>query len=191
MANQVFAQEPKSCLSNTENSCNKEKSGLDDLNNYLFENFPNRQEYNIPDEQSVNKVSQLIESYNSKAEQTLEAARLAVIRSYVDNEKQRVIRQKPLLIVITILASVQLVAFNVMIFVILDFSFNTGNLEIINQMLNLFKYYIGATIVELIGLLVVITKGTFSSNHVKIMRLLLGSNYKDSIVDVNKLNSIK
>ena len=57
-------------------------------------------------------------------------------------------------------------------------SFQTAQLEaitidVVHNLFTILKYYIGATIVELIGMVWFITKGTFSSDHVKTMQSVL------------------
>ena len=42
----------------------------------------------------------------------------------------------------------------------------------IDNLFSIVKYYIGATVVELMGMIAFIAKGTFSSDHIKVMKFL-------------------
>lgn len=106
-------------------------------------------------------------------------AQLAIIKAYTDHELERVKRQKWLLWAVVLLTAGQLIFFNYVIYLTLTQSFQTAqletisNLDVINNLFEILKYYIGATVVELIGMVLFITKGTFSSDHVKTMELML------------------
>lgn len=105
-------------------------------------------------------------------------ASVAIIKTYTEHEIARVKRQKWLLLVIVLLTAGQLIFFNYIIYFTITKSFHTAqleaiNIDVVNNLFTILKYYIGATIVELIGMIWFITKGTFSSDHVKIMESVL------------------
>lgn len=123
---------------------------------------------------SQDDVKTIIDSANARAVDILNDAKLAIIKSYAKNEKERAERQKPLLWVIVGLTALQLIAFNAIIAMIAFAAFKTENSEIVLHLFEILKYYIGATVVELIGLVWFITRDTFSSNHIKMMKLMFG-----------------
>lgn len=111
-----------------------------------------------------------------------DANKLAITKAYTENESARVKRQKWLLLAVVLFTACQLLFFNFVIHTTVTKSFQTAqlesisNIEVINNFFDILKYYIGATVVELIGMILFITKGTFSSDHVKTMELLLKNN---------------
>ena len=106
-------------------------------------------------------------SEKSAEEKIFEAnnkAREALLGSYIKEEGLRQQRQKPITIAIIILLSVQLILFNVLIFILVLNGAKTIESEIFSHLLDFLKYYIGAVVVELLGLIATITANTFSSN---------------------------
>ena len=99
-------------------------------------------------------------------------AKTAIVSAYTDNETERVKRQKWLLWAVVILTGIQLVFFNLIICYVVRQSFQTEILDIINNMFDILKYYIGATVVELIGMIVFVVSSTFSTSHFEAMKLL-------------------
>ena len=111
-------------------------------------------------------------------EESNEKAKSAIIKSYAKNETERVKRQKYLLWAVVALTAIQMVFFNGVIAGVVYLSFKSGEQETINNIFDILKYYIGATVVELIGMIVYITSGTFSSSHVDTMKMLIQGSKK-------------
>ena len=107
---------------------------------------------------------------------------LAVIGAYTDNEKARVRRQRWLFFVLVIFTGAQLWFFNKVINTTVSSSFEIilqyEQFDLLTNLFDILKFYIGATVVELIGMIATVTAGTFSSSHVKTMNMLL-KNSKD------------
>ena len=146
---------------------------FDELKNKLSDAVPTKLESTVPNTPSEDEVESLIVRYNDKSVEILKDAKLAAIWSFVKNESERTKRQKPLLYIVAIFTAIQLIAFNVIIAAVAWFSFQNSETDVITQLFDILKYYIGATVVELISMLAYITSGTFSTNHVKTMELLL------------------
>lgn len=142
------------------------------LKNQLLEEVPVELKFSVQDTPSEEEVESIIDDANSKAIDALNNAKFAIIRSYSENEKERAKRQKPLLYIVVLLTALQLIAFNLVIGSIVIHSFQTKDSTIILQLFEILKYYIGATVVELIGMIWFITRDTFSSNHTKMMELM-------------------
>lgn len=148
---------------------------FEDLKNSLSDDVPDDIESSIPENPSEDEIDSLIEKYNDKMVDVLKDAKLAAVWSFVKNENERTKRQKPLLYIVAGFTAIQLLAFNGIIGVTVWLVFKNGNADVITHFIDLLKYYIGATVVELITMLAYITTGTFSTNHVKTMNKLLGS----------------
>lgn len=146
---------------------------FEDLKNLLSDEVPNDIESSIPESPTEDEVDSLIEKYNDKMVDVLKDAKLAAIWSFVKNESERTKRQKPLLFIVAGFTAIQLVAFNLIIGLTAWLVFKNGDTNVIIHLIELLKYYIGATVVELITMLAYITTGTFSTNHVKTMDKLL------------------
>lgn len=146
----------------------------------LAEEVPNTLTNTIPSTPSKDEITQKIERHNNKMAMIPGDARSAAVWSFIEHEKQRADRQKPLLYIIAVFTGFQLLVFNIIISVIAGLAFHNGTLDVISLFFDIFKYYIGATVAELIGMLYFITKGTFSSDHVKIMELLFGDKKSDN-----------
>lgn len=103
-------------------------------------------------------------SAEGKIDSFNEVAGQALVDAYTKSEEFRLGRQKPIMISVLIVLSVQLVAFNTLIFILLFKSIPIVSVQhqLFVELLDFLKYYIGAVIVELIGLMIIITKNTFS-----------------------------
>lgn len=88
-------------------------------------------------------------------------------------EAARTNREQPVLKALIVLTVIQIVAFNVIIGGAGIYVFRLNSLEGISLYFDILKYYIGATVVELIGMFAFIVKSTFSSSHSKMMEILL------------------
>lgn len=109
-----------------------------------------------------------VDDANTKTKNTL----LALLDK---SEKARLSQQKPLLVTIGVCVGVQLLLFNVVIILLIIQWWGTENATIVTELLEFLKYYIGAVVVELIGMIVFITKSTFTSYAGKMIEKLVGS----------------
>ena len=91
------------------------------------------------------------------------------------SEAARLSQQKPLLRAIVACVGAQLLLFNVVIILLIIQWWGTENSTIVTGLLEFLKYYIGAVVVELIGMIVFITKSTFTSYAGKMIEKLIGS----------------
>lgn len=130
---------------------------LEDLNNELVkilqEALPQKSIIDIAKDTEDSK--QKIDNYNEK-----------IIETYRKSEEEHIKQQKPVGIIIAIVVGIQLIAFNVLIYIVVLRSYE---LETLNAILNFMKYYTGAVIVEMLGLCLVIVKGVFNTNIGKVI----------------------
>ncbi len=108
--------------------------------------------------------SQRDKTVEEKINEANERIRKELLKIYAEEEKLRQKRQKPIMISVMVLLFVQLVCFNVLMFILVLDSAKTIEIEVFRLLLDFLKYYIGAVVVELIGLIVTITANTFSSH---------------------------
>lgn len=94
------------------------------------------------------------------------------ISVFSKGESERLSHQNGLIKSVGRLTILQLIFFNVIVVIALIGSFVKGSPDIIKELFTILKYYIGATVVELIGMIAFITRGTFSSDHIKVMKML-------------------
>ena len=132
------------------------------LEQTLIQQVPSSLENTVPDAPTEDETQEIIKDYNADQE-----AKRALIGTYQESEKARIDRQPHLLKWVVCLTSFQLVVFNVVIACTGWFTFQNGNVTIAELYFDILKYYIGATVVELIGMIWFVTKGTFSSDHIK------------------------
>lgn len=152
---------------------------LKSLGDKLTGLVPDRPRFDEFPKYSYSPMSIQIDRANHEAEGILKDAKLAVIRSYLKNEEERTRRQRPLLFIIAGLTFFQLSIFNVIIGAVVYFSFRNAEPSVLAALFGVLKYYIGATVTELIGMIAVITTGTYSLNHIKTMELLLKDKKSD------------
>lgn len=119
----------------------------------------------------VQSIAKIIDRENSRAKK-------AAIDAFTRAEWERVSHQKGLIVAIVGLTAVQLVFFNVIIACVLHSSFKQGERETIDNLFLILKYYVGATVAELIGMVAFIARGTFSSDHIKVMKFLFAEKEK-------------
>jgi hypothetical protein len=155
----------------------------DDLKN----NIPESVVFGFESDFNPRVKDELVEKANDKANSAITRTHNKILKTYTDHEIARMRRQKYLLLVIILLTAGQLLFFNCIIRMAVKESLLLVKSEIINSDItnNLFtilKYYIGATIVELIGMVWFVTKATFSPDHVKTLELIL--NEKPSVRNV-------
>jgi len=78
--------------------------------------------------------------------------------------------QKTVSIIIAIVVGLQLIAFNVLIYIVSLGIYDPTRLELL---LDFMKYYTGAVIVEMLGLCLVIVRGVFSMSLGKMVEHIL------------------
>ena len=93
-----------------------------------------------------------------------------IIKMYLEGEHAHLKGQKPVSIIIAIAVLLQIIAFNVLIFIVSLRTFDSTKLELL---LDFMKYYTGAVIVEMLGLCIIIVKGVFSMSLGKMVEHIL------------------
>lgn len=162
----------------SDNYANQEPAPSDDQNATCEDELSKKLQQFVPqnvtldfDERPTFDVTQ------SKIATENDKFQLAVIGAYTDNEKARVGRQRWLFFVLVIFTGAQLWFFNKVINTTVSSSFEIimqhEQFDLLTDLFDILKFYIGATVVELIGMIATVTAGTFSSSHVKTMNMLL------------------
>ena len=91
----------------------------------------------------------------------------------LENERQKQRFKRNILILVSVLTSIQLVFFNaVVVFVVMACTtkmefFKNLSVGEITEVLGFLKYYIGATVVELLGMLLFIIRYVFTDREIK------------------------
>lgn len=146
---------------------------LADARRSLESQVPLVQESRIPNEENTaDKTKNIIKQANN---QTLES----ILGFISKSEDARIKRQNPVLYVVLVLTLLQLIVFNGLIAFVIYSAVKTptaGNLPIILEFL---KYYIGAVLVEMIGMIVFITKSTFTSSTKEMLNIVKAFPSKD------------
>lgn len=114
---------------------------------------------------------EIVSDANSKLEDSL-------LKIFNKSEENRLKQQKPLLIAIIVLVAIQLVAFNVIIWMLVSNILGQKDSQLIMALLEFLKYYIGAVIVELIGLVVLVAQTTFSMHPTKMLEKVIQNRNK-------------
>ena len=145
----------------------------------------------IPDEPNINIVQEntdpdtIIEAANKKAEEPLKDAKIKLIYLYIECEENRVKQQAPLIKAIAKMTKTLIWLFNVIIFLVsisaIAFCFIFEEKGMIDTLLTFLKYYIGAVVVELLGMILYIVKSIFSnSSHTALIDSIIKSDTKDN-----------
>lgn len=132
------------------------------LKQNLIQQVPSSLKNTVPNAPSKDETQEKINEYNANKE-----AKRAVIGNYKQSEEARLERQPRLMSWVVGLTSFQLVVFNIVIAFTGWFTLKNGNVTVAEMYFDILKYYIGATVAELIGMIWFVTKGTFSSDHIK------------------------
>lgn len=155
---------------------------FDDVNALLVNDVPSEFKLNIPEEPSEDIADTTISNHNKEVLNNLNDAKIAAINSYTEQEKERAKRQKPLLNAVLWITVIQCAFFNGIIGFTAFAIFKMNSSDIISHLLELLKWYIAATVAELIGMIAFVVRGTFSNNHIKTLKLFLaeaGENDKE------------
>ena len=128
----------------------------------LKNNIPNSQTSDVPTPKSKEK----------EIDQANKAAK-AIIDSYEKSENNRLKQQRPILFCVIGVLAAQLLIFNTLMFFVAIKSFQNFQTETFSLLLEFLKYYIGAVVLELIGLMAVIIKSAFSQNPSQAIKKLI------------------
>lgn len=118
-----------------------------------------------------------IDGVNARVEAAMIDSRAKLVNLYIDCEKERLEQQKPLLESVIKVNKTLIWLFNIVISIItisvIVLCFVQSDTSILEGLFDFLKYYVGAVVVELIGMLFFIVRGVFSSNYNKIMENVL------------------
>ena len=132
--------------------------------------------------QSKVEYEEEIEDINAKAEAAMIDSRAKLIGLYVECERQRLAQQEPILKSVISINKLLIWLFNIVIVIlsvsVVVFAFVKSDVSVLQYLLDFLKYYIGAVVVELIGMLFFIVRGVFSSDYQKIMESVLKTESK-------------
>lgn len=132
----------------------------------LRSQVPEVPEAKIPDEKA--EAEKIIVQANDNALN----AQSSILALIADSEKARLEKQKPVLYWVIVFVGSQLFVFNAIIaFVIWSAATNSSN-ENFALIFEFLKYYIGAVLVELIGMIVFITQSTFKSVTKQMLKIV-------------------
>lgn len=118
----------------------------------------------INDEEQLKKLKSDKTSSNKNTDESINGINKQIIK----NENQKRKFKRAILWLVSILTFIQLIFFNVVVaFVVASITVEHSflkelDIKIISEMLDFLKYYIGATIVELLGMLLFIMRYVFS-----------------------------
>ncbi|MGM9669583.1 MAG: hypothetical protein ACI3VZ_07495 [Faecousia sp.] len=138
----------------------------------LIDQIPQDTYIDIPATETATS-EEIVSDANAKLEDSL-------LKIFKKSEDTRLEQQKPLLIAIIVLVAIQLVAFNVIIWMLVSNILGQKDPQLIMALLEFLKYYIGAVIVELIGLVVLVAQTTFSMHPTKMLEKFIQSRNKGS-----------
>lgn len=123
------------------------------------------------------KLPVLKDSPEDKVNKANQEAQDKLISAYTQVINQQLTLQRPLSAWIIVLFGLQLLILNgIIVFLIVICMKNDTTLPILLEFL---KYYIGAVVVELLGLVAIIIKSTFNSSLPKIIEKVISSNKKE------------
>lgn len=139
---------------------------LADAQKSLEDQVPSVQEARIPnDENTADKTKNIIKHANN---QTLES----ILGFISKSEDARINRQNPVLYVVLVLTLLQLVVFNGLIVFVIYSAVENPEVRNLSVILEFLRYYIGAVLVEMIGMIVFITKSTFTSSTKEMLNII-------------------
>ena len=144
-----------------------------DVNKVVFDDLqqaiPEKFKSDLPAEEK--NADQSILNLNKEASETI----LGILKK---NESARIKQQKPLQVALLVFVGLQLLFFNGIIGFLVWQLRPLAEIEVITSVLDFLKYYIGAVVVELISMLVFITKSTFTSPSHDIIKGFFSKNSK-------------
>lgn len=137
---------------------------LEDEYNDIFEDIYSELDTQIPSQQVLEVRSE--KSKNNK----IDDYNKDIIKKYLEGEDYHLRGQKPVSIIIAIAVVLQLIAFNVLIYIITLGTYDSYKLQLL---LDFIKFYTGAVIVEMLGLCSVVVKGVFSMSLGKMVEHII------------------
>lgn len=121
-----------------------------------------------------------IDNVNAQAQMAMLDSRAKLVNLFIDCEKERLEQQKPLLNSVIALTKTLIWLFNIIIglitLAVIVISIIQSNTSVLPDLFDFLKYYIGAVLVELVGMLLFIVQSVFSSKYNKIVDSILTSN---------------
>lgn len=118
-------------------------------------------------------AEKIISDANQKAKEPILDARIKLTNLYIECEQKRLEQQKPLLVSIVGLTKTLIWLFNGVIgfitVAVIILCFVKSDVSILERLFDFLKYYVGAVLVELTGMLLFVAKSVFSSNYRKIL----------------------
>lgn len=145
----------------------------------LINAVPHVFEFNLPIDKPDKGITETNRA-NDGAAEVLKSAQLAIVNSYKNSEDNRVRLQLPLIKEIVGFTKWQLLFSNVVILGIIFLCGVKPDLEIVPQLFDFLKWYFAGTVVEFIGFIGYVTKGTFSEKNAENLEKLLNASQKDS-----------
>lgn len=129
----------------------------------LENQVPNVQESKLPNEK--NKAENIIKQANDRTQES-------ILGFIAKSEDARLKRQNPVLYIVLLLVLLQLVVFNGLIIFVIYTALKNQTYGDLSLILEFLKYYIGAVLVEMIGMIVFITKSTFTSSTKEMLNVV-------------------
>ncbi len=125
-----------------------------------------------------------IEATNKETADPVQTGRDKLIQSYLDSENNRLKQQRPLLNKILDFTKFQIIISNIVILIITVavvccYAFSDSGKNELSHLFDFLKYYVGAVLVEFVGMIFFITKNVFSSSNTKIIEKMLDTNSKE------------
>lgn len=145
-------------------------NNLDSLLESLNSHLPETPQIDMP-VLTATPSEEKVSDANSKLED-------AIANAFSKSEAERMEQQKPLLISIIALVAIQLLAFNYIIHLLVSKIITSTDTALITALLDFLKYYIGAVIVELVGLVVLVANTTFSMHPSKMLESIIQNRKK-------------
>lgn len=143
---------------------------------------------NIPQQPDVNFLQKRvayqeeIDGVNARVEAGMIETRAKLVNHYINCEKGRLEQQRPLLESVLNINKTLIWLFNIVISIItvsvIVLCFVKSDTSILGGLFDFLKYYVGAVVVELIGMLFFIVRGVFSFDYKKIMESVLNTETK-------------
>ena len=123
-----------------------------------------------------------IDDVNTRVEAEMVETRAKLVNHYIECEKGRLEQQRPLLMSVIKINTTLIWLFNIVIGIItisaIVLCFVQSDTSILDGLFDFLKYYVGAVVVELIGMLFFIVRGVFSFDYKKIMESVLNTETK-------------
>ena len=147
--------------------------GTEEIIEQFVSFFPKSLQLDISDTKKSKKKSE--EKINNANESIEEK----IVDAFVASEEQKTSRQKPIANYVLIIFAMQLIAFNLIMFFIVYKTINHFETHNFLEIIEFLKYYVGAVVVELIALVTIIVKGSFTLKSNSIVEQIVKRKNKD------------